>query len=150
VTYFSLDDPSPMPTIIDWTVDPVQTPYVVPQPEEPGHFKVSVHKSGPAVDPDERSFDPDPDRVARVTDYTRTHFAPHRPTGATDTCLYTNTPDEDFVLDRQGPIVIGSPCSGHGFKFTPLIGRILADLATGDRPPIPLDRFASTRPTLAR
>jgi len=150
VTYFSLDDPSPMPTIIDWTVDPVQTPYVVPQPEEPGHFKVSVHKSGPAVDPDERSFDPDPDRVARVTDYTRTRFAPHRPTGATDTCLYTNTPDEDFVLDRQGPIVIGSPCSGHGFKFTPLIGRILADLATGDRPPIPLDRFASTRPTLAR
>jgi len=150
VTYFSLDDPSPMPTVIDWTVDPVQTPYVVPQPEEPGHFKVSVHKSGPAVDPDERSFEPDPHRVARVTDYTRTRFAPHRPTGATDTCLYTNTPDEDFVLDRQGPIVIGSPCSGHGFKFTPLIGRILADLATGERPPIPLERFASTRPRLAR
>jgi len=149
VTYFSLDEPSRLPTVIDWTVDPVQTPYVVPNPEEPGHFKVSVHRSGPAVDPDERPFQPDPDRVARVTDYTRTHFAPHRPTGATDTCLYTNTPDEDFVLDRQGPIVIGSPCSGHGFKFTPLIGRILADLATGDRPPIPLDRFASTRPTLA-
>jgi sarcosine oxidase len=102
------------------------------------------------VNPDQRSFDPDPDRVARVTDYTRAHFAPHRPTGATDTCLYTNTPDEDFVMDRRGPIVIGSPCSGHGFKFTPLVGRILADLATGDRPSIPLDRFASTRPTLMR
>jgi sarcosine oxidase len=84
-----------------------------------------------------------------VIDYTRARFAPHRPTGASDTCLYTNTPDEDFVLDRRGPIVIGSPCSGHGFKFTPLIGRILADLVTGDRPSIQLDRFASTRPTIA-
>ena len=149
VTYFALDEPSPLPTVIDWTVDPVQTPYVVPNPEEPGHFKVALHKSGPAVNPDERSFDPDPDRVARVTDYARGHFAPHRPTGATDTCLYTNTPDEDFVLDRRGPLVIGSPCSGHGFKFTPLVGRILADLATGERPPVPLERFASTRPTLA-
>jgi sarcosine oxidase len=150
VTYFALNDPSPLPTLIDWTVDPAQTPYVVPNPEEPGHFKVSVHKSGPFVDPDERSFDPDPDRVARVVDYTRTRFAQHRPTGATDTCLYTNTPDEDFVLDRRGSIVIGSPCSGHGFKFTPLVGRILADLATGEPPSIPLDRFASTRPALSR
>jgi len=150
VTYFALNEPSPLPTLIDWTVDPAQTPYVVPNPEEPGHFKVSVHKSGPAVDPDERSFEPDPDRVARVIDYTGTRFAPHRPTGATDTCLYTNTPDEDFVLDRQGPIVIGSPCSGHGFKFTPLVGRILADLATGEPPSIPLHRFASTRPAFAR
>jgi glycine/D-amino acid oxidase-like deaminating enzyme len=36
----------------------------------------------------------------------------------------------DFILERQGPIVVGSPCSGHGFKFTPLVGRILADPAT--------------------
>ena len=47
-------------------------------------------------------------------------------------CLFTTTPNNDFVLDRVGPIVIGSPCSGHGFKFTPLIGRLLADLACGD------------------
>src|SRR4029450_14023358 len=66
VTYFALDEPSPLPTLIDWTVDRVQTPYVVPNPEQPGHFKVCVHKSGPAGNPDERSFDPDPDRVARV------------------------------------------------------------------------------------
>jgi sarcosine oxidase len=45
-------------------------------------------------------------------------------------CLYTTTPDESFVLDRVGPIVLGSACSGHGFKFAPLIGRQLADLAT--------------------
>jgi len=149
VTYFALDEPSPLPTVIDWTVDGVRTPYVVPHPEEPGHFKVALHMSGPAVDPDARPFDPDPERVAKVTEYAMGRFAPHRPTGATETCLYTNAPDEDFVLDRRGPIVIGSPCSGHGFKFTPLVGRILADLATGERPPVPLDRFASTRPSLA-
>ncbi len=149
VTYFVLDEPSPLPTVIDWTVDRVQTPYLVPNPEEPGHFKVALHMSGPAVDPDARSFDPDQERVAKVIDYARGRFAPHRATGATDTCLYTNTPDEDFVLDRRGPFVIGSPCSGHGFKFTPLVGRILADLATGTPPPVPLERFVSTRPSLA-
>ena len=129
VTYFALDEPSPLPTVIDWTVDPVQTPYVVPNPEEPGHFKVALHKSGPAVNPDERSFDPDPDRVARVTDYARGHFAPHRPTGATDTCLYTNTVDASFVIERHERIVVASACSGHGFKFAPVHGAIVARLA---------------------
>ena len=47
-------------------------------------------------------------------------------------CTYTTTLDENFVLDRIGPVVIGAGFSGHGFKFTPVVGRILADLATGD------------------
>jgi sarcosine oxidase len=47
-----------------------------------------------------------------------------------ETCLYTVTADENFILDRRGPIVIGSPCSGHGFKFAPLIGERLAALAS--------------------
>ena len=42
------------------------------------------------------------------------------------TCLYTNTADESFVLERRGRIVVGSACSGHGFKFAPAIGRTLA------------------------
>jgi len=52
-------------------------------------------------------------------------------------CLYTNTPDEHFLLDRHPDcpaVLIASPCSGHGFKFAPAIGEILADLAV-DRPP---------------
>jgi sarcosine oxidase len=44
-------------------------------------------------------------------------------------CLYTTTPDESFVFERAGRVVVGSACSGHGFKFTPAIGRKLADLA---------------------
>jgi sarcosine oxidase len=45
------------------------------------------------------------------------------------TCLYTNTVDESFVMERHGPIVVGCACSGHAFKFVPLIGRRLAELA---------------------
>lgn len=46
-------------------------------------------------------------------------------------CLFTMTPDAHFILDRRGPLVVCSPCSGHGFKFTPAIGKITAELAMG-------------------
>jgi len=62
-----------------------------------------------------------------------------------ETCLYTNTPDGEFVLDRLGPIVVGSPCSGHGFKFAPLIGKILADMATGTPIALRLEAFQAGR-----
>ena len=45
-------------------------------------------------------------------------------------CTYTRTPTDDFILDRRGRVVIASCCSGHGFKFTPKIGSLIADLAT--------------------
>jgi glycine/D-amino acid oxidase-like deaminating enzyme len=48
---------------------------------------------------------------------------------ATETCLYTTTADEQFILERRGRVVIGSACSGHGFKFAPAVGRRLAALA---------------------
>jgi monomeric sarcosine oxidase len=51
------------------------------------------------------------------------------------TCLYTSTPSEDFILDRQGPFVVCSACSGHGAKFAPLTGEIAADLACGGTSP---------------
>jgi monomeric sarcosine oxidase len=51
------------------------------------------------------------------------------------TCMYTLTPSEDFILDRQGPFVIVSACSGHGAKFAPLTGEIAAELACGGVPP---------------
>jgi sarcosine oxidase len=50
---------------------------------------------------------------------------------AETTCLFTNTPTEDFILDRADDITILSPCSGHGAKFAPLIGELAADLASG-------------------
>jgi glycine/D-amino acid oxidase-like deaminating enzyme len=62
---------------------------------------------------------------------------------AQGSCLYTSTPDEDFVLDRIGPVVVASPCSGHGAKFAALIGELAADLAVGAGGAVP--RFALSR-----
>jgi sarcosine oxidase len=59
------------------------------------------------------------------------------------------TADEDFVLDREGPIVVGGGCSGHAFKFGPLLGELLADLALGAETSVPRERFALSRATLA-
>jgi glycine/D-amino acid oxidase-like deaminating enzyme len=56
------------------------------------------------------------------------------------TCLYTSTTSEDFVLDRIGPLVICSACSGYGAKFAPLVGELTADLALGSGGAVP-DRF---------
>lgn len=57
------------------------------------------------------------------------------PTMALRSCIFTNTPDEHFILDRHPAhrqVVVASPCSGHGYKFCSVIGEVLADLATGD------------------
>ncbi len=50
---------------------------------------------------------------------------------AETTCLFTNTPHEDFVLDRAEGVTVVSPCSGHGAKFAPLVGAMAAELASG-------------------
>lgn len=60
------------------------------------------------------------------------------------TCRYGTTPDENFIIDRHPDlpnVVIGAGFHGHGFKFTPIIGALLADLAGGDTPPLALDLF---------
>jgi sarcosine oxidase len=70
------------------------------------------------------------------------------PRGAT-TCIYTNTRDEEFIVDRDPDrrhVVFASACSGHGFKFAPAIGELLADLADGKPPPA---MFALDRRELA-
>ncbi len=99
--------------------------------------KVAEHHTGPVVDPDARTFEPDEAAVERVRRYAAEWLPGLDTTRASaTTCLYTSTPSEDFVLDRVGPVVVASPCSGHGFKFTPEIGRLLADLAVGGAPEI--------------
>ncbi len=149
-THFTLEDPAAaLPTVIDWLEHAEQPPYLVPDPWEPGAFKVGLHRAGPATDADTRTFDADPARVARAIGYVTSHVPHAHTTGRTDTCLYTITPDEDFVLDRVGRLVVASPCSGHGFKFVPLFGRALADLAMGAEPPFERSAFRIDRPALA-
>ncbi|MGZ4756471.1 MAG: FAD-dependent oxidoreductase [Acidimicrobiia bacterium] len=102
--------------------------------------KVAEHHAGPEVTADARDFVVDPAARARVVEFVDTWLPGLSPEPVSEvTCLYTNTATEDFVLDRVGPFVIVSPCSGHGFKFAPVIGRLAADLASGAAP---LERFA--------
>ena len=64
------------------------------------------------------------------------------------TCIYTNTPDADFIVDRHPDdprIVLASACSGHGFKFASVLGEILADLATSGFTRRDISRFALSR-----
>lgn len=101
--------------------------------ETPGEgVKVDEHYGGRIVDPATGSRRADEARRASMAHYVAGWLPGLDPTPVHPaTCLYTNTPTTDFVIDRVGPIVIGSPCSGHGFKFVPLMGRMLADLADG-------------------
>ena len=148
VSYYRLDTPSPLPTIIDYTIDGAIDHYAVPHPTEMGSFKLGLDHAGPIVDPDTRSFEPDPERLARAETWGRSRFRSMIPTEPPETCLYTNTPDNDYVLDRIGSVVVGSACSGHGFKASPMVGTILADLATGSSSGVALGRFLASRPAL--
>src|SRR5438105_2536250 len=133
VVYFPLASRDGLPTVIDWRVpDGYDLPrrgdsvYALPTSEG---LKVGVHRTGPPTDPgEEGAVDPEAVRCSR--DWVARHVDGAGPEPSrTETCLYTNMPDESFVLERKGRLVVGSPCSGHGFKFAPLVGRELADLA---------------------
>ncbi|BDZ55809.1 FAD-dependent oxidoreductase [Agromyces marinus] len=106
--------------------------------------KAGWHGVGPVVDPDARDFLPVPDQLADLQRFAR-EWLPGVDADAAQpiSCTYTTTPDENFVLGRIGPIVVGAGFSGHGFKFTPVVGRILADLADGSGPGP--DRFRADR-----
>ena len=98
---------------------------------DPVHgVKAGAHHAGAPADPNDAG-EPDPQLVARVAEWVdeRLELADPEPVAA-ETCLYTTTPDETFVLERRGRVVVGSACSGHGFKFAPAIGERLAWLAT--------------------
>ena len=99
--------------------------------------KVGFHHGGPQCDPDARDFLPEPSRLATLLDYVR-EWVPG--VDAADwtpiSCTYTSTDNEDFVIDAADGLVVAAGFSGHGFKFAPLVGQLLADLALdGTDPP---------------
>ena len=98
-------------------------------------IKIAKHRHrNETVDPDQydRTVSADDEALIRAA------AADHVPAAngrlvAAKTCLYTMTPDGDFLIDRlpgASNVVVASPCSGHGFKFVPVVGEILADLVT--------------------
>ena len=130
-----LDDDVAWPSFIHHRGDDAAAVYGLETPGE--GVKVAEHGTGAIVadpDPDERSFEIDEIGRQRVIRYVQERLPGLDPKPATElTCLYTSTPDEGFLLERRGRLVVGSACSGHGFKFTPLVGQRLADLATEAR-----------------
>lgn len=94
--------------------------------------KVGLHGTGPVVDPDARDFAVEPERDAKLLRYVEEWF-PGLDTGKSTaiSCLYDNTPSDNFVIDRAGPITVAVGFCGQGFKFVPLIGNYVRDLVTG-------------------
>ena len=125
VAYFDLDEEAVVPSLVDWGSPAV---YSLRSPGQ--GLKVGEHIAGPVVSPDERGG-PRQESVDRLAGWVAERYPSADPEPhLAETCLYTNTADEEFILDRRGPVVIGSPCSGHGFKFAPVNGERLARLAT--------------------
>jgi sarcosine oxidase len=108
-------------------------------------LKVARH-GGPLADPDRVDRSLDGEAVESVRRFLRTHIpglAGAR-IGHTEVCLYTVAPEERFQVDflpGRTDVLVASPCSGHGFKFSCLIGRVLADLATSGKTDLAIDSW---------
>jgi sarcosine oxidase len=124
--------------------------YGLPIYRVPG-FKIGkYHHRDERVDPDDWNRNPEPADERLLREFTEAYFpAAAGPTMGLSTCLFTNSPDEHFILDtlpEHPQVVVAGGFSGHGFKFASVIGSILADLAVDgetDHPiePFRLDRF---------
>jgi sarcosine oxidase len=127
VAYFRRDG-DPLPSVVQ--LDPETRGHAMYSLRDPLHgLKAGAHHAGPLSDPDEPG-EPDPALVDRIATWVaRTYLDADPEPVAAETCMYTTTPDEHFILERRGRVVIGSACSGHGFKFAPAVGARLANLA---------------------
>jgi len=153
VTYFSPTEsarfaPARFPVWI-WMDDPSW--YGFPTYGEPT-VKAAQDCGGPVVTGDSRSFQPDPDSEGQLAEFMARTFPGSGPVQRSKTCLYTLTPDRDFVLGAlpEHPDVVVGLGAAHGFKFAPTFGRLLADLAQTGVPstPVDLSPFRVDRPAL--
>jgi sarcosine oxidase len=110
--------------------------YGLPVYEVPGFKFGRYHHRGETGAPDDLLREPDAEDEALLRAFGERYFpAGSGATMALRTCMFTNTPDEHFILDHHpdyAQVVLASPCSGHGYKFCSVVGEILADMATGD------------------
>jgi sarcosine oxidase len=126
VSYFELVDGRVVPSVIDY-----RNRETYSLTAAPGVLKVGVHRTGPPTDPDEPGR-PDEEIVRFASGWAARTFDLSRPEPvAVETCIYTNTDDARFVLERHSDVVVCSACSGHGFKFAPAVGTRVAELVAG-------------------
>ncbi|XP_001504242.2 peroxisomal sarcosine oxidase [Equus quagga] len=125
--------------------------YGLPSGEYPGLVKVCYHY-GNKADPEERDCPTafsDIQDVQILSHFVRAYLPDLEPEPAImERCMYTNTPDEHFILDRHPKhdnIVIGAGFSGHGFKLAPVVGKILYELSMKLTPSYDLTPFRISR-----
>ena len=123
VSYFSF--PEPMPSVID-TTGGIRSGYALPAPG--GFLKAGLHQTGLELSPDD-ARDPDPELAAHTAAWVESRFGVTEQATRLETCLYTRRERDEFLLERRDRVVVGSACSGHGFKFAPMVGKRLAELA---------------------
>lgn len=129
--------------------------YGLPIYEVPGFKFGRYHHRGEAAAADNirRDIDAEDERLLRQ--FAERYFpAGSGPTMALRSCMFTNTPDGHFILDRHPEypqVILASACSGHGYKFCSVIGEILGDLVTGDGTTRhDISFFRLNRPALAK
>lgn len=118
-------------------------------PDDEAGLKVARHHEGDTVNPDSVNRTVTPADVTQVRWILEGHIPDAN--GAlkeSAVCLYTNTPDQDFVIGphaKASRVTIASPCSGHGFKFASAVGEVLADLVTTGKSEFDLSAFSPRR-----
>jgi sarcosine oxidase len=136
VVYVDLPGAEGLPPLIDYAGIPAPGEGGVARPgtstyslPAPGRgLKAGLHHAGPVTDPDDVGT-ADESVASWVARWAASRYQHAGETLGAETCIYTSTADEGFVLERHGRVVVGSACSGHGFKFAPVVGRTLAALA---------------------
>ena len=131
-----------------WDLDNGLSFYTMPNLENRG-FKVAMHHNGEFVDPDTLIRESNDSDLKMVRDFLE-EYIPDGNGELIDSkvCMYTDTPDQDFLIDSHPDdenIIICSPCSGHGFKFTPAIGEICSSLIINNSTNFDLDKFSLER-----
>ncbi len=130
-----------------WMDDP--SFYGFPTYGEPT-IKAAQDCGGPVVDPDARGDETDAGRLALLAEHLRRILPGSGEPVRSLRCQYTLTPDRDFVMASvpgHEAVVVGLG-AGHGFKFAPTFGRVLADLATEGRTTSDVSAFGLERPGL--
>ena len=154
VTYFAAPDPAAFAPerFPVWIWMDVPSFYGFPTYGEAGP-KAAQDCGGQPTTPDTRTFEPDVPALERVRDFLAEHLpGAVGPPILTRTCLYTLTPDRDFVVDRlpDAPGVVVGLGAAHGFKYASVLGRILVELALDGSSPSDreLGAFRIDRPIL--